>query len=278
MPAIRHSNPLASPATMRHTARRSTHWKTGMAVTAALALSACSHGVKKAPAEDTAAQPGRDEPINRKVFAFNKVVDHAVIRPVARGYSHLPRPVRNGVRNFAQNMREPLVFANDLLQANMLRSLNTAGRFVVNSTVGVVGIFDVANHWGMPHHDADLGQTFGVWGMGPGHTVELPIFGSSNVRDSVGRILTMSFNRLGDNSDTVQTLDTIKTVGGIVDGRARALPLTDKLEQSPDYYAALRDSAATRRRALVEDGREGAVREAVSPGEGRAATGLPVNP
>jgi phospholipid-binding lipoprotein MlaA len=263
---------------LRHTGRRSMRWKAGMAVTAALALSACSHGVKKAPAEDTTAQPGHDEPINRKVFAFNKVVDHAVIRPVARGYSHLPRPVRNGVRNFSQNMREPLVFANDLLQANILRSLNTAGRFVVNSTVGVVGIFDVANHWGMPHHDADLGQTFGVWGMGPGHTVELPIFGSSNVRDSVGRILTMSFNRLGDNSDTVQTLDTIKTVGGIVDGRARALPLTDRLEQSPDYYAALRDSAAARRVALVADGREGAVREAVSPGEGRAATGLPVNP
>jgi phospholipid-binding lipoprotein MlaA len=244
--------------------------RSGVAVVTLLTLSACSQGVKRdAP---------HDEPINRKVFAFNKVVDAGVLRPVARGYSHLPRPVRGGVRNFAQNLREPLVFANDLLQGNGLRSLNTAGRFVINSTVGVAGIFDVARHWGMPRHDADLGQTFGVWGIGPGHTVELPIFGSSNVRDSVGRILTLAFNRLGDNSDTVSTLNTAGTVAGIVDGRARALPLTDKLAQAPDYYVALRDNAAARRAALVEDGRRGDVRSAESPVEGRAATGLPQNP
>jgi phospholipid-binding lipoprotein MlaA len=264
------SNPIAR----RHQAR---HWRAGVAVTAALALSACSHGVKRQPTADAAPQAGHDEPINRAVFAFNKGLDHAIIRPVARGYSHLPRPVRSGVRNFSQNIREPVVFANDLLQANFLRSLNTAGRFVVNSTVGVAGIFDVADRWGMPRHDADLGQTFGVWGIGPGHTVELPLFGSSNVRDSVGRVLTLTVDHLGDNSDTVQTLQTVSTVGGIVDGRSRALPLTDKLEQQPDYYAALRDNAAERRRALVEDGREGAVHE--TPGaEGRAATGLPNNP
>src|SRR6187402_706220 len=239
---------------------------TFLAMFSALALSACSHGVKK------------DEPVNRTVFAFNKAVDHAVLRPVARGYSHLGQPVRNGVRNFAQNLQEPLVFANDVLQANFRRSLNTAGRFIVNSTVGVVGLFDVADRWGMPHHNADLGQTFGVWGMGPGHTVELPVFGSSNVRDSVGLILTLSFNHLGENSDTVSTLEDIKTVGGIVDGRARALPMTDKLEQSPDYYAALRDAAAARRVALVEDGRVGAVQPTVPNSDGRAATGLPVNP
>jgi phospholipid-binding lipoprotein MlaA len=261
---------IPMPASLRST-------PTFLALISTLVLSACSHGVRKEEA-DTAAPIASDEPINRKVFAFNKAVDHAVLRPVARGYSHLGKPVRNGVRNFAQNLQEPLVFANDLLQANFLRSLNTAGRFVVNSTVGVVGIFDVANHWGMPHHAADLGQTFGVWGMGPGHTVELPVFGSSNVRDSVGRILTLAFNRLGDNSDTVADLQLAGTAGGIVDGRSRALPLTDKLEQSPDYYAALRDAAASRRVALVEDGRVGAVQPTVPNSDGRAATGLPVNP
>lgn len=250
---------------------------TFLAMFSALALSACSHGVKTDKTSSAVPVP-RDEPVNRKVFAFNKAVDHAILRPVARGYSHLGQPVRNGVRNFAQNLQEPLVFANDVLQANFLRSLNTAGRFVVNSTLGVVGLFDVADRWGMPHHNADLGQTFGVWGMGPGHTVELPVFGSSNLRDSVGLILTFSFNHLGENSDTVSTLEDIKTVGGIVDGRARALPMTDKLEQSPDYYAALRDAAAARRVALVEDGREGRVQDALPKRDGRAATGLPVNP
>jgi len=260
MPMSRRSLPVAPPAPVRFSAAAAT----------LLVLSACSHGVKK--------EAPHDEPINRKVFAFNRGLDTAVLRPLARGYGHLPRPVRNGVRNFAQNLREPLVFANDILQANTLRSLNTAGRFIINSTVGVAGIFDVANRWGMPRHDADLGQTFGVWGMGPGHTVELPVFGSSNVRDSVGRILTFSFNRLGDKSDTVSTLNTTATVAGIVDGRSRALPLTDQLETSPDYYAALRDNAAARRSALVEDGRRGDVRSAESRADGRAATGLPVNP
>jgi phospholipid-binding lipoprotein MlaA len=250
---------------------------TFLAMTMTLVLSACSHGVRKDEAV-TAEPATRDEPINRKVFAFNKAVDHAVLRPVARGYSHLGEPVRNGVRNFAQNLQEPLVFANDVLQANLLRSLNTAGRFIVNSTVGVVGIFDVANHWGMPHHSADLGQTFGVWGMGPGHTVELPVFGSSNLRDSAGLILTFGLNHLGENSSTVSTLEDIKTVGGIVDGRSRALPFTDKMEQSPDYYAALRDAAAARRVALVEDGRQGLIHDTLPNRDGRAATGLPVNP
>jgi len=250
---------------------------TFLAMFSALAFSACSHDVRKDQTAPATPVP-HDEPINRTVFAFNKALDHAVLRPVARGYSHLGKPVRSGVRNFAQNLQEPLVFANDILQANVLRSLNTAGRFIVNSTVGVAGIFDVANHWGMPHHAADLGQTFGVWGMGPGHTVELPVFGSSNVRDSVGRILTLGLNHLGDNSDTVGTIQLVGTVAGIVDGRSRALPMTDKLEQSPDYYAALRDAAAARRLALVADGREGSVHPSVPNSDGRAATGLPVNP
>lgn len=249
----------------------------GAAVFAGMALSGCSHHTRKdEPPADAAAQPG--EPINRGVFAFNKGLDHAIIRPVARGYSHLPVPVKNGVRNFSQNLREPLVFANDLLQANFLRSLNTAGRFIVNSTVGVVGIFDVAGHWNMPHHNADLGQTFGVWGMGPGHTVELPVFGSSNVRDTVGRLFTMGFYNVGDNSDTVSTLNTVGTVGRTVDGRARALPFTDRLEQSDDYYAALRDATASRRARFIEEGRAGAVHQPEEHGEGRAATGLPMNP
>ncbi|NII53290.1 VacJ family lipoprotein [Luteibacter sp. SG786] len=250
-----------------------------MAAVSATILSGCSHRVRSdEPVPGPSASTRNDEPVNRAVFAFNKGLDHAIIRPVARGYSHLPAPVKGGVHNFSQNLREPLVFANDLLQANFLRSLNTAGRFLINSTIGVVGIFDVAGHWNMPHHSADLGQTFGVWGMGPGHTVELPVFGSSNVRDAVGRILTMSLYNLGDNSDTVSTVNTVGTVGGIVDGRARALPLTDKLERSEDYYAALRDVSAQRRARFVEEGRDGAVHQPEQRGDGRAATGLPMNP
>lgn len=264
-----------------HAVRRPSRFPSRESVAGALLVQVARAGLLMGAVAATGCaqhpRPDRGEPINRKVFAFNRGLDRVVLKPVARGYAHFPVPVKRGVRNFVWNMQEPVVFANDLLQANFLRSLNTAGRFVVNSTVGVAGIFDVAEHWGMPHHNADLGQTFGVWGIGPGHTVELPLFGSSNVRDSVGRVLTMGLYRLGDNSDTVQTLETAKTVGGIVDGRARALPLTDRLEQSPDYYAALRDSAADRRAALVEEGVRGTVRD-IEPNPTPTATGLPVNP
>ncbi|KJV36331.1 hypothetical protein VI08_05230 [Luteibacter yeojuensis] len=253
---------------MRYRPSPATPVRAAALLLAVAAAPGCSHAVRKT----------HDEPVNRAVFSFNRGLDTIALKPVARGYSHLPSGVRRGVRNVVWNLQEPLVFANDLLQANFTRSLNTAGRFVVNSTVGVAGIFDVAGHWGMPHHGADLGQTFGVWGIGPGPTVELPVFGSSNARDAVGRVLTMGFYNLGDNSDTVAMLDTVRTVGGIVDGRARALPLTDRLEQSPDYYAALRDDAAKRRAALVEEGRVGAVRSADERADDRAATGLPVNP
>lgn len=249
-----------------------------VAATFALALSAYTHDVKPRDSAAAVMQPKQEEPVNRAIFAFNRTLDSTVIRPVARGYSHLPHPVRNGVRNFAQNLQEPLVFANDLLQGNMRRSINTAARFVVNSTVGIVGVFDVAERWNMPHHEADLGQTFGVWGVGPGHTVELPLFGSSNVRDAAGRILTMGLNTMGDNSRTVQTLRTAGTVGRVVDGRARSLPITDRMEHSPDYYAAIRDFAAKRRAALVEDGRTGNVHSAETTLDGRAANGLPFNP
>lgn len=242
-----------------------------------LSASACSTKVKPDVAGQTDAPVAKDERINRGVFAFNQGLDRVILKPMARGYSHAPVPVKHGVRNFVRNIGEPLVFANDLLQANFLRSLNTAGRFVVNSTVGVIGIFDVAGRWGMPYHGADLGQTFGVWGMGPGHTVELPLFGSSNLRDTVGRVLTIGLYNLGENSDTVQTLNTVKTVGGIVDGRASALPLTDKLSQSPDYYAALRDTAASRRQKFVEEGREGSVTEKTRVNDDRGASGLPIN-
>ncbi|MDR6937070.1 VacJ family lipoprotein [Luteibacter sp. 3190] len=276
MPAVRAVPPLPPRESVAGTLLVQAG-RAGM-ILGALVVTGCAQQAKPSGDAGAVVAPANDEPINRKVFAFNRGVDKVVLKPVARGYSHLPSGVRRGVRHFVWNLQEPIVFANDLLQANFLRSLNTAGRFIVNSTVGVAGIFDVAGKWGMPHHGADLGQTFGVWGIGPGHTVELPLFGSSNVRDTVGRVLTAGLYKLGDNSDTVQTLETVRTVGGIVDGRAQALPLTDRLETSPDYYAALRDNAAARRAKLVEEGRRGDVHAEESPAESRAATGLPMNP
>jgi phospholipid-binding lipoprotein MlaA len=248
-----------------------------------LLLTGCSRNVKPHDAANSVATPSNpsdpSERTNRKIFAFNQAVDKGVVRPVARGYAHLPRPIKNGVHNFVQNLGEPQVFINDVLQANFRRSLNTGGRFVINSTVGVVGIFDVANHIGMPHHNADLGQTFGVWGMGTGRDLELPILGASNVRDTFGKVLGFPLNPLAaSNSSTATTLNTAKSVGGIVDGRASALPVTDRLERSDDYYAALRDLNAERRIRFVAEGKAGTIRTSRHDAAGLSASGMQVDP
>lgn len=197
------------------------------------------------------------EPLNRGVFAFNRVLDDYALAPVARGYRYLPDFFQTGVHNFVANFGEPKVFINDLLQGNPMRSVNTLGRFALNTTVGVVGLIDVSGKVGIPRHKADFGQTFGVWGIGNGPIVELPLFGTSNSRDAAGRVLSFVVDPFGDNSDTVNTLSTLNTVGGIVDGRAEALPLTDSLKKLPDYYSALRNVVAEHRATFVADGKQG---------------------
>lgn len=197
------------------------------------------------------------EPVNRGVFAFNRRLDDYLLSPVARGYRHLPQFVQDGVHNFVANFGEPKVFINDLLQGNPRRSLSTAGRFLTNTTLGVVGLIDVSGRFGMERHKADFGQTFGVWNIANGPTVELPLFGTSNLRDATGRVLGFAIAPFGDNSDTLDTLGTVNTVGGVVDGRAENLPMTDTLRREPDYYAALRDTRAERRAQFVLEGKMG---------------------
>jgi phospholipid-binding lipoprotein MlaA len=197
------------------------------------------------------------ERVNRSVFAFNQAVDNYALAPVARGYRYLPEFFQQGVHNFASNFSEPKVFINDLLQGNPRRSVNTLGRFAVNTTVGVVGLIDVSDRLGIPRHSADFGQTFGVWGVGAGPIVELPLLGTSNSRDATGKVLSFLVSPLGD-SDTVQTLGTISLVGGTVDTRASLLPLTDSLQKLPDYYSALRNVVAQNRATFVLEGKEGA--------------------
>ncbi|MCQ3033660.1 VacJ family lipoprotein [Pseudomonas syringae] len=199
------------------------------------------------------------EPVNRGVFAFNRTVDDYALAPVARGYRHLPEFFQTGVHNFVANFGEPKVFINDLLQGNGERSVATFGRFVINTTVGIVGLIDVSGKMGIERHKSDFGQTFGVWNIANGPIVELPLLGTGNLRDATGKVLSFVVDPLGSNSDTMQTLGTINTVGGIVDGRAEALPFTDQLRKQPDYYVALRDNVAQKRANFVVEGKSGKV-------------------
>ncbi len=149
------------------------------------------------------------------------------------------------------------MFINDLLQGNGERSVTTFGRFVINTTVGIVGLIDVSGKMGIERHKADFGQTFGVWNIANGPIVELPLLGTGNLRDATGKVLSFAISPLGSNSDTVQTLGTVSTVGGVIDGRAEALPFTKQLRQQPDYYRALRDTTAQRRADFVLEGKAG---------------------
>ena len=236
--------------------------------TVVVVLAALASGCSSTPA----AKPGSceratytvhdpAEPLNRGIFAFNRTVDDYALAPVARGYRKLPEMFQGGVHNFVANFGEPKVFINDLLQGNAQRSVNTLGRFVINTTAGIVGLIDVSGKLGIERHKADFGQTFGVWNLAPGPIVELPLLGSANLRDATGKVLSFAVDPFGDNSSAVDTLGTINTVGGVVDGRAEALPLTDELQTEPDYYAALRDATAQRRADLVAQGKLGAVVE-----------------
>lgn len=233
----------------------------GLAILSILFLVACASAptAPEARAEyDSANDPA--EPTNRAIFAANQFVDRNAFQPVARAYeNYVPTSVRHRLHNFGSNLKEPEVAVNDVLQANFGRARNTTQRFVINTTVGGAGLFDVASDWNRPRHDADLGQTFGVWGIGTGPSVQLPLLGPSNVRDAVGTAGGFFVNPLGFVSGgTMSTIDVAGTGVGAVDGRANFLSVTDKLEQtSLDYYVSLRSMAAQRRAALVEEGKAG---------------------
>jgi len=211
---------------------------------------------------DSANDPA--EAINREIFKANKFFDDNILKPVARAYSEgLSPELRQGLHNFTKNVGEPLVLANDILQGNVERAWNTAQRFVVNSTIGVVGFVDVADTWGLEYHYADLGQTFGVWGIAPGPAVQIPILGPSNLRDAFGLATTSlagTFALQGTIGSAVSYTELGATGVGNIDYRSKLLPNTDALEKtSKDFYASARLIKAQLRAKLVEEGKAGAV-------------------
>lgn len=224
-----------------------------------LAAGGCSNRPPASACGHTAYQISDPaEPANRAVFAFNRSIDDYALAPVARGYTYLPDFTRQGVHNFVANFGEPKVFVNDLLQGNGERAMTSLSRFMFNTTLGVAGLFDVSGKMGLARHTSDFGQTFAVWNMADGPIVELPILGSHNLRDATGAVLNLAIDPFGSNSDTVETMTSATKVGGLVDGRAAALPVTDMLRLQPDYYVALRNYTAQQRADRVAEAELGA--------------------
>jgi len=195
------------------------------------------------------------EPFNRAMFAFNEKFDQWLLKPVAIGYDWLlPVPVKSGVGNFFSNLFQPAVAVNDLLQGKPTQSASDVGRFVVNSTAGVLGIFDVAKSIGLEPRDEDWGQTFAVWGIGEGPYFVWPIIGSRYLRDTFG----WGFDFLSKPATYIQDPYTSWGLYGLelVDTRARLLPAEKVLNQAAgeDKYIFIREAYRQRRRNLIYDG------------------------
>ena len=205
-------------------------------------------------AEDVETDNDPAEGLNRAIFKANLAADHAVMRPVAQAYAdYVPEGVQKGVHNVVQNLKEPAVAINDLLQGNAAQAWQTTQRLAVNSTVGVAGIFDVATKWGLPSHKADFGQTLAVWGVGEGPFVELPLLGPSNPRDALGTAVDMALNPLTFVGGAPATYAGVATGGAnLVDTRAQHLHDLDELEKnSLDFYATLRSVSRQHRDAEI---------------------------
>jgi phospholipid-binding lipoprotein MlaA len=198
------------------------------------------------------------EPFNRRVHRFNAAIDKAVARPVAKAYvAVVPTPVRTGVSNFFDNLGQPATAVNALLQGHVRHSAEALGRFLLNSTVGVAGLFDPAARLNMPERDEDFGQTLANWGWKRSRYIELPFFGPSTVRDVLGRAGDSPLQPLAHvESDKIRiSLQAI----GLVDGRARLMNLDSLRDAAQDDYLLVRDSWMQRRNFQIRgDAQEGA--------------------
>lgn len=195
------------------------------------------------------------ESYNRAMFEFNEGVDRALIKPVAQGYQKVvPDGVRKSVGNFFLNLGEPTTIINDVLQGKFSQAAHDTMRFIVNSTWGVLGLFDLATPMGMGRHEEDFGQTFSVWGIGQGPYLVLPFWGPSTLTDSVGLIPYFLYT---DPRTAVSVSDEINyglIAVNVVDTRARLLGVSKVVDVQLDPYVFRRESYLQRRQQLVYDG------------------------
>jgi phospholipid-binding lipoprotein MlaA len=206
------------------------------------------------------AQEAQSDPwegFNRDMYAVHDSVDQAVLEPVARGYRAMtPRPVRQGVLNFLRNLRGPVIFANDVLQGEIVRAGTTAARFGINSTIGIAGVFDPATSIGLERHDEDFGQTLAVWGVDSGPYIFVPLLGPTTLRDGAGRIVDIAFDPLTwAEFDEVDEVRAGRTLLASVAARELVLETVDDIRRdSPDPYVTIRSSYGLLRESAIQNG------------------------
>ncbi|MFT5610252.1 MAG: phospholipid-binding lipoprotein MlaA [Polaribacter sp.] len=195
------------------------------------------------------------ERINRTVFAFNDKADKLVLKPAAKGYNYvLPKPVKKGVNNFFGNLQEPASVVNNLLQGKFDRALASTFRFTVNSTIGVLGLLDVAKALAVEPAREDFGQTMAAWGVGPGPYIMLPLLGPSNLRDGIGRFsesaLYYPINKISESNSAQLSL----SLTNVVSGRVGLLGTDELLDSQLDPYAFLKQAFEQQRVESLYDG------------------------
>lgn len=230
-----------------------------LATLSALVLGGCA-SVPADPEERKAYYETNDpiEPVNRAIFSFNKGLDTVILKPVASVYKAvLPQTLQDSIRNFLNNLRTPVILANNLLQGDLDGARDTIARFTVNSVVGFGGFGDPAGDLGVKFRSEDFGQTLGVWGMGEGPYLMLPVFGPSNPRDAVGLVVDFFLDPLNywaTNTDR-EYITISRTVVRGIDTRDQLWDTLEDLERSSiDFYAAIRSLYRQRRTDEIKNG------------------------
>jgi phospholipid-binding lipoprotein MlaA len=265
--------------------RNATQVLSGFVFAAALAVFAVSggrHAVAQQSAAATAdASDDNGDPwenTNRAIFGFNQNVDHYVLVPVANAYRWaIPNNFRDMIHDFLQNLNSPIIFANDVLQAQPGLAGQTFGRALINTTIGFGGFFDVATKFGVPYHTNDLGITLATWGVQSGPYLMLPVLGPSNPRDFAGDIA----DGFGDPGNIVASdhnrlwAAVLRGAVSGIDERSRNIESLAEIERtSLDYYATIRSLARQRRAAQIRHQKEDVPNAA--PLQGASALPAPV--
>jgi len=191
------------------------------------------------------------ESINIRIYTFNSYLDSWVLRPAAIGYTRvIPQPIRTGIENFFYNINDVNVMTNNLLQLKVRDAVSDSGRLLLNTTVGLGGVIDVASNVGLQRHQEDFGQTLGRWGVGPGPYVVLPFFGASTVRDTFGLSADWFVNPIRHINDEAARNGLF--ILGQLDLRASLLDFEGMI--SGDEYLFVREGYLQQREYLILDG------------------------
>ena len=190
------------------------------------------------------------EELNRKTFEFNENVDEKILKPIAKFYSNFPPKVKNGVTNFFNNLEDVETSINQLLQGKPKKSINDISRFIINSTIGLVGFIDVASKFGLERHEEDFSQTLAVWGVGSGPYIMLPGLGPSTLRDTLSRPVS-SFSSITFHMTDTDVNIALKTIDAI-ETRERLLDVESLL--SGDKYSFVKDAYIQSINYEIKDG------------------------